>query len=575
MKALMREIQALQADMRAFAPSPPSWLGSAGSGQRAALLDALADGRALLPVLTALEIDGPVDLVALRTALFHVRPETPDELHAWIRCFLGYAIPRVAVIPGHIAPFDFIAGCFFEDPAFTDVLLIASRGSGKTLATAILNVLEMHHKKCGIVSIGAILEQANKAGRYVDDFLDLPEFAPLVSQRSVKSKSLTGGGRLHIAPCTLRQTNAPHEPKVNIDEAELAHPEAFQEAKSIPLSDPAGNRASLRILSTRKFVFGNVQAEIEKAPESGLRVLMYSYQEVAEKCPDQRSGSDVVTVYVDPDELEWVTAEDYDALPREMGAGFGAVDVFDGCLKCALLPTCRGDLKNAGGWMPVADIVAAYRRNSLETWRAQWECRRPSPTGLVYKHFTEERNIRAVEFHAGLPTFWAIDWGYTDPTACLLLQRHGRALAVVDEIALVEMDSNQVKLYLTTAWCGQYGHPEAILADPSGANERRIFTRAQAGIPGDVRYRTIGVSAPVADGIDLVRTLIRPLGGETRLLVHPRCENLIRCMSLYHYRTAADGSVTETPDHEHSHFPDALRYGAFWIFKRGKTGFIF
>jgi hypothetical protein len=60
---------------------------------------------------------------------------TDDQLHAWIEDKLGINIPRVAVCPGHDAPFDFIADLFFK--RVDSALVMANRGGGKSYYSAL------------------------------------------------------------------------------------------------------------------------------------------------------------------------------------------------------------------------------------------------------------------------------------------------------------------------------------------------------------------------------------------------------------------------------------------------------
>ena len=508
--------------------------------------------------------------------LFDTQPATPEELHLWIENFIGIHIPDSQVCPDHIAPFEFIEKCFFEDPDWLTVFLLANRGGGKTLGVAVLDVLEMKFKRCGIVSIGAIQEQARKAGRYVDQVLDRAEFSGDIRSLGTTRKILHSGGTLQVIPCTMSQCNGPHEPKVNIDEVELAGPAALEEAKSIPTTDIHGNRAALRMFSTRKFAFGNVQKEIDSALEKGVKVVAYCYKEITETCPDERSGTKPVTVWVNRDDLDWQQDEEFRTLPPETQRDYEAFDVYDGCLECPLAATCRGDLKGANGWMTIEDVIRAFRSMSVEMWLAQWECRKPNPKGKIYKHFADERCVTAaITFNRDLPAYWTKDWGYSDPDVTLLVQQQGERICVLDEYYITERDTNEIKQYLNEVWIPKYGQPYRVLAPPDGAKECRIFGRLVLGIPNDRRYLVIKKGAPVLEGIDEVRKVVRPIDGpRTLLYVHPRCRQFINEMSYYHYKLDTAGEPTETPDHDYSHGPDALRYFVWNVIKGFKPQFV-
>ncbi|KKK73580.1 hypothetical protein LCGC14_2892400, partial [marine sediment metagenome] len=95
-----------------------------------------------------------------------------DELHSYINLVLGYNIPRVGVCKDHRGPFDFVADNFFERKGIRNTLSFGCRTGGKTLNLAILNILDLFFKPaCEIVEVGAILAQAQRCYRYVEDFL--------------------------------------------------------------------------------------------------------------------------------------------------------------------------------------------------------------------------------------------------------------------------------------------------------------------------------------------------------------------------------------------------------------------
>src|SRR5689334_16884583 len=76
------------------------------------------------------------------------RPSTPDELHGYIKVVLGFDIPRVPIVEGHDAPFQYVAHAFFEDhsPEARDCIVWANRGGGKTQIGAIVTLLDMLFK---------------------------------------------------------------------------------------------------------------------------------------------------------------------------------------------------------------------------------------------------------------------------------------------------------------------------------------------------------------------------------------------------------------------------------------------
>jgi hypothetical protein len=140
--------------------------------------------------------------------------KTDDDLHAFIKEFLGYHIPRSSICPNHCAPFDFVADQFFE--RVKTVIGFANRTGGKTVNTAMLNVVEALLKPgVEIMSAGAIRSQADRGYDYVTQML----FGePLITELLVSSlKSETqflNGSKLSITTGSWHGLNSPHPNKV-------------------------------------------------------------------------------------------------------------------------------------------------------------------------------------------------------------------------------------------------------------------------------------------------------------------------------------------------------------------------
>ena len=543
----------------------------------------------------------PTKYVRVERELFFTRPETPGELWDWVEHFLGYRIPHESVCEHHCAPFDHIELAFFEPDEHRDLLVIAHRTGGKTLQTAIIDVLEMHFKRCGEVHVGAIDSQAKKGFSYVKDFLgldllaDSPEhvagrkyFRPMVTNDAMSHCRLITGGNLQVMPCTRNRVNSPHEPKVTIDEAELADAEAYNEAKSIPQTDRRGNKACLRVTSTRKYAWGLVQQEVDNAPETGMTVLIWCYKETSERCPDERSGTVPVTVWVDDDTFEWYTAETYERLTEDQQTGLVRADVFEKCLECVLIPSCRGDLKRSTGWYGIDDLIHMFQRVSTEMWQAQWECRRPSSKGLIFSRFRMERHglddtemaryLGIIEddeewdevyapFHPGWLRSWTKDWSSGtggDPDVALLIQRSpDGVILVLDEFTANDMDVNQVKTYLNKNWATVYSIPAFVYCEGGGLGKQcaKVFGSRREGVDDDIPYNMVPRFFDVLTGIESIRMFLAPPGGgDPMLLVNrDRCPLTCREFQRYHEKLVND-VPTGIPADEENHTIDPIRY---------------
>lgn len=119
-----------------------------------------------------------LNLEKLQTALQHKkRPETNDELHDWVLQATGINIPRVAATPDTNAPFEWFSDLFFERERA--VLVVASRGSGKSFLSALFNFTMCYwFKEVECMSVGAIEGQGLRTYTIT---LVLFKISPLIS----------------------------------------------------------------------------------------------------------------------------------------------------------------------------------------------------------------------------------------------------------------------------------------------------------------------------------------------------------------------------------------------------------
>lgn len=254
---------------------------------------------------------------------------------------------------------------------------------------------------------------------------------------------------------------------------------------------------------------------------------------------------------------------------------------------------------------------------------------------LVYPAFSHATHVRPQSYDPRLPLYRAIDFGYTNPFACLTIQvGPGDEVRVLDEIfergMTVYEYAQQMQLSLEPYFArfrdywlhgGHMRHVSSPLSLKTN-NQKPItaWTHPLTGAPrfpqnavefaqgvthfcdpagaGDrAHLRNLGLivlarPSPVNYGIELIRHALEGGGGEggngtgggvggsiscggaSRLFVDPRCVNLIREFSSYHYATSGEAasssaypssltpypSQAEAPVKEDDHALDALRY---------------
>lgn len=178
--------------------------------------------------------------------------------------------------------------------------------------------------------------------------------------------------------------------------------------------------------------------------------------------------------------------------------------------------------------------------------------------GLVYKEFDRDFHLYDDEqIRPGIvDRIVAIDFGFTNPTAVLLIEKDSdSSYWVHDEWYKTGKTNTEIIEYVKSL------DPSYIYADP--AEPDRIEEMKRHGLY--VR----DVNKDVAAGIDKVRELLKT----QRLKVNKRCENLIWELETYSYPKKKDAhNPKEVPMKENDHAVDALRYALFMNATTTSTG---
>lgn len=535
--------------------------------------------------------------------------ETKEDLRRFVFCLLGFELPAKSVCDDHDSPMAFVEHDYFGDGGVT--LVEACRDGFKTFALAVANIAQIFGHRASILHLGAVAEQAKNGYKYLKNLLVLSGLDRLAEKPTSKAWTFHNGAEIGIAGCTLNQTNSPRVPKVRIDEGDLADPKALAESKGVCSSDMHGNRSSWTMVSTRKFANGNVHSEQEKIENSGRgRFLRWCYKEVTERCPDSRSGTEPVDIFVDLMDLEWLTEEEYlKQAEQEYGATlisssgldnahYQRFQVFEGCLDCPIVATCRGDLKRAGGVRPIQDLIDNYPGWDRSDWIAQKECRGAAQEGRIYRAFSRDRNVPLDDFPVWRSKksgrtlgymIWGKDWGYEHPDVTLVGQvvvgHCGHQHLWIHEELYVQHkdDEDVIKIMEDRGWFKRdklgnikewdpddevlFGRPRVMAADVTSPKARKVYRKAGLLVP---RNRTL-----VPDGQREVRKLIHPIScRSTHLHIHQRCKRVIKDMERYQNKLDKAGEPTETPDKggesAPDHGADTIRFMVMYAFGRNR-----
>jgi hypothetical protein len=188
--------------------------------------------------------------------------------------------------------------------------------------------------------------------------------------------------------------------------------------------------------------------------------------------------------------------------------------------------------------------------------------------GRVYFAFSRAGNVADVEIAPGSPLLWALDFN-VDPMSSVVAQMDGEEVRVLDEIVL-----NRASTYDA---CAEFGNRFAehagglvIYADASGSRRQTSGTTdveilkkfvSERGY-GDVRFRIPKANPAVRDRVTLMNSKLESAAGERKLVVHPRCKELIKDFEQVMYKENSQ-VIDKDRDPKRTHLSDALGYLAW------------
>lgn len=201
-------------------------------------------------------------------------------------------------------------------------------------------------------------------------------------------------------------------------------------------------------------------------------------------------------------------------------------------------------------WLDDSDraIFLKMKENNPRRYRIEGEGEWGIAEGLIYTNVVcEEFDVDEIRAVPGIKSAFGLDFGFTDPNALICL--------LVDNAAM--------KIYVFDEWY-KTGVTNKAIADrikAMGYGGQRIA--CDCAEPKSIaELRDEGIRAePSRKGADSVNHGIQ-LIQNYKIVVHPRCTEFKKEIDNYCWGKDRDGRLTDKPDHEFSHGPDAMRYGA-------------
>jgi hypothetical protein len=564
----------------------------------------------------------------LRDALF-INCESKEQLHKWIKVYLGIDLPNCIVCdddirnpPSNSSPMDLIWEMYSKaidgtDPKYTQVLGFSAREGFKTLSAAIIETLCLLHLGRDVVHLAALEVQAKNCQSYVERFLRRPilrEFLVSKNKREIfvtryedefgnilspvqwdalmpmeKNKFESISNSMKIVICAADAANGLHAPFMVMDELDLADPAGVEEAKMIPVEIKEDGKKKLPITfltSTRKYSFGQVQAEIDNADNTDLQIRHWNIIDVTEACPPSRHLPEEpkIPIYYSEVYLKAIDEESYKKLSDKEKEYYEVKEGYTGCLKnCKIFAQCKGRLvnkqtSNSPLLKSIDHTQTTMGKVSVDTAKAQYLCWKPSSEGLVYPYFSKEVHMLPANLMAnritgedysinftkgqlielmkdlGAQFFCGLDWGYTHNFAVVVSALIGHILYVFDVI-----HEKGLELPERVELCKKrLVHLKPVIY-PDNAYPSDIKTFRRAG------FKMIDFQKDVLAGIEAVRARLMPGSGRLPSIFFLKdeegCEFLAEKIMKYHWKMDKNtGKLTDEPDSNNDDELDALRY---------------
>lgn len=551
--------------------------------------------------------------------------QSEEELRAWFSVYFGLRFPMDTIDPDstsnpiHAAYTIYSAVRDNTGDVTPGFIMLSSRDSYKTLIAAALETVILFHFRITIAHMAAIRDQSDKATSYVDSFVSKTEKYwkangwKKISDSKKKTEFLTDKDErpyLVVIICTMAGANGEHCSLVVADELDVVRdPRAYDEAM-VGIPSTYNNRHPIVVkLSTRKFAFGLMQKELDRAAETGETILRWNILDLSEKCPPSLHGGkdEVFDRYVANSlPLKQISVEEFDALPDNKKHEWSPTKAYKGCLTCPLLPVCKTKLADKPDfaqikktlYKSVSAVKGAFKRApSPDIAEAQLLCRKPSSKGLVYPRFVDNveapyeetntikvkdaylklmgelpkvpvtHNMLAQEIkNLNLPTFAGLDWGYTKEFAFqIYCHMPWGDVWVLDTFGMPELELDDQVGYATQHQ-DKY-NVNKWWVDPAYPANKKTFNKKGLVSPDFTK--------DVMGGIEALRGLVVDSLGKRRLKIlvaDPEVEEdklgngnqkLIAAFKVHHFKLDAQGNITKHPDDgEFADTMDGARYYA-------------
>jgi hypothetical protein len=471
----------------------------------------------------------------------HVKPTTRPALWRWFKAYTGISVAHSHVCPNHSPPFDFLAQWCLGRPSVS--LVCGPRGGGKSFISALGTHFDSRfHPGYGTRILGGSKAQSQQIYEALKSVI-LDGKGPLGSDADQVADLLKtearyrNGSDVSILAASSRSVRGPHIPGLRLDEVDEIDTDLREASMGMNMARN-GVPAMCTMTSTWHRTGGPMDQLLTRGRDGEFPVHTFCMFEVLETCPESRSGK---------------------ALEK--------------CPECPLVQWCHDTpdgiprAKKSSGHYEIDALIQKIRTTSLRIFEADYLCLGPKADGLWFKGYDPSRHVTVdAEYDPSLPVWLAVDTGvHTGAVFFQVREVEGAQEAHVFADYLQEglSAAENAKALRAVAEKRCEGRLDKRVTDPAGN------ARNPSGPTVMKLYEAEGLKlrewplAKVADGLELIESLLCPADGKTRLRIHPRCRQLTNAFSNYRRAKRQDQwtDKPEDPQHPFEDVMDALRGG--------------
>jgi hypothetical protein len=183
--------------------------------------------------------------------------------------------------------------------------------------------------------------------------------------------------------------------------------------------------------------------------------------------------------------------------------------------------------------------------------------------GMVYSAFDRKENVRAVARDSRKPVMWSLDFN-VEPMCSVVAQRDGDEFHLLDEIVLHRSCTSEAceecdRRYPYDGTAVEiYGDASGNRRQTAGTSDWEIVRTFFQSRGRRMNLHTGRSNPPVRERVAKLNGYLKNAAGETRLLVDPRCRELIKDLELVRY--GKNGEIDKGTDAARTHLSDALGY---------------